>query len=70
MVGEADAKISGFGLSDWQRGGEKIDHTRWKASEALMNKQAGPKCDVWSLGCLIWEVVTLGKISLLIFWLI
>jgi len=60
MVGEADAKISGFGLSDWQRGGEKIDHTRWKASEALMNKQAGPKCDVWSLGCLIWEVVTLG----------
>lgn len=60
MVGEAGAKISGFGLSDWQRGGEKIDHTRWKASEALMNKQAGPKCDVWSLGCLLWEVVTLG----------
>jgi len=60
MVGETGAKISGFGLSDWQRGGEKIDHTRWRASEALMNKQAGAKCDVWSLGCLIWEAVTLG----------
>jgi len=62
MVGEGGAKISGFGLSDWQRGGERIDHTRWRASEALMNKQGGTKCDVWSFGCLLWEVATLGEL--------
>ena len=67
MAGEGGAKISGFGLSDWQRGGEKIEHTRWRATEAIMNNQAGTKCDVWSLGCLLWEVATLGKI-LNIFW--
>ena len=61
MVGEVRAKICGFGLSDWQRGGEKIDHTRWRAAEALMNKQTGSKCDIWSLGCLMWEVAALGK---------
>jgi len=60
LLGEGGARIAGFGLSDWQRGGERIDHTRWRATEAIMNKAAGTKCDVWSLGCLLWEVATLG----------
>ena len=67
LLGEGGARIAGFGLSDWQRGGERIDHTRWRATEAIMNKAAGTKCDVWSLGCLLWEVTTLGRF-LQIFW--
>ena len=32
----------------------------FQATEALMNNQSGTKCDVWSLGVLLWETVTLG----------
>ena len=37
--------------------------TRWTANEALRSNNYTPKCDVWSLGCLLWEVATLGKIA-------
>ena len=60
MAGETGAKLAGFGMSSWARRGEKLDCSRWMASEALMNSQSGSKCDVWSFGCLLWEMVTLG----------
>jgi len=70
--GQHLAKISGFGLADLQRGNERLDPTRWSSPEALLGKRTeamfvGNKsastspADVWSFGCLLWEVTTLGK---------
>ena len=68
------AKIGGFGLADVQRGNERLDPTRWSSPEALLgkrteamllstingNRAANSRGDVWSFGCLLWEVATLG----------
>jgi len=66
------AKIGGFGLADFQRGNERLDPTRWSSPEALLGKRteailmgnksvSTSRADVWSFGCLLWEVATLGK---------
>ena len=34
--------------------------TRWWPPETMMSRAAGARGDVWSLGCVIWEAVTLG----------
>jgi len=60
VVAGERAKLGGFAMSDCQRGGDRIDVTRWTANEALRSNNYTPKCDVWSLGCLLWEVATLG----------
>jgi hypothetical protein len=66
-------KIGGFGLADFQRGNERLDPTRWSSPEALLGKKteamlmgsnktaSSSRADIWSFGCLLWEVATLGK---------
>ena len=48
-------------MADIDRG-ERYDMTRWCANEALRSGGAASssKGDVWSFGCLLWEVATLG----------
>ena len=60
MCSESSAKISGFGLSDWNRNGDNLDLTRWSSPETMMNRLSGVKGDMWSLGCVYWEVFSLG----------
>ena len=59
MCGENTAKISGFGLSDWSKAGEIPDLTRWNSPETTVKKY-GTKADIWALGVVIWETLTLG----------
>ncbi|CAD6186785.1 unnamed protein product [Caenorhabditis auriculariae] len=33
----------------------------WAAPEALLNREYGIRADVWSFGCVIFEIMTLGK---------
>ena len=56
-------KVGGFGIADFAPPNEEIDCTRWTAQEALRShyKHYASKCDVWSFGCTMWEVATLGK---------
>ena len=60
MCGQNTAKISGFGLADWSRQGELADLTRWRAPETTINNTPGVKADIWALGVLIWEALSLG----------
>ena len=46
---------------DYTNPGQDIDITRWTAQEAYRSRSYATKCDVWSFGCLMWEIVTLGK---------
>ena len=66
------AKVSDFGLAKLmkERNGQMDDYLanentkfpiRWTAPEAMLYKRFSSKSDVWSMGVLIWEVVTLGK---------
>ena len=56
-------RVGGFGIADFSPPHEEIDSTRWTAQEALRShyKHYASKCDVWSFGCTMWEVATLGK---------
>ena len=47
-------------MCDWSRDGETVDTCRWSAPEVMMQRHVGVPSDVWSLGCVMWEVVTLG----------
>lgn len=41
-----------------------MDFKRWMAPEALLSPQHAPKCEIWSFGVILWEIVTLGKVQL------
>ena len=67
-----NTKISDFGLSRNLRdlGSEMYEQKtkgalpiRWMAPESLYFSVFTPKSDVWGFGILMWEIVTLGKIS-------
>ena len=68
VVGGERAKLAGLAMSDCQRGGDKLDITRWMANEALRSNNFTAKCDIWSLGCLLWEMATLGTGHFLLHW--
>ncbi|XP_059047660.1 putative inactive tyrosine-protein kinase Wsck [Achroia grisella] len=53
-------KVAGFGLSHMRPLHETPDYTRWTSHEMLRQTRFNPKADVWSFGCLVWEVLTLG----------
>ncbi|KAI9565171.1 hypothetical protein GHT06_008947 [Daphnia sinensis] len=53
-------KISGFGMDYYQPLGQTTDFKRWMAPEALLSPQHAPKCEIWSFGVILWEIVTLG----------
>ncbi len=62
----ASVKVGGFGISDYSKPNEDMDHTRWTAQEVIGGGQASSKyyaskCDVWSFGCTLWEIATLGS---------
>ena len=57
-------KVGGFGIADFAPPNEEIDVTRWTAQESLRSQSQlhyASKCDVWSFGCTMWEIATLGK---------
>ena len=56
------AKIGGLGIADYSKPGQESDLVRWSAQETFQSKSYAAKCDVWSYGILMWEVLTLGKI--------
>ena len=57
-------KVGGFGIADFAAPNEEVDVTRWTAQESLRSQSQlhyASKCDVWSFGCTMWEIATLGK---------
>ena len=57
-------KVGGFGIADFAPPNEEVDATRWTAQESLRSQSQlhyASKCDVWSFGCTMWEIATLGK---------
>ncbi|MCL4137254.1 UNVERIFIED_CONTAM: hypothetical protein GTU68_030781, partial [Idotea baltica] len=53
-------KITGFGLLHFHNDVYIPDYRRWQAPEVLRSKVSSCRSDLWSFGCLMWEVVTLG----------
>ena len=58
-------KVGGFGIADFAPPNEEVDATRWTAQESLRSRSQSQlhyasKCDVWSFGCTMWEIATLG----------
>ncbi|XP_064084928.1 putative inactive tyrosine-protein kinase Wsck [Macrobrachium nipponense] len=60
LVDGARPKLTGFGLLHYHNDLYVPDYRRWHSVETLRTKVSAPKSDVWSFGCLMWEVVTLG----------
>lgn len=53
-------KISGFGLAQYYSHNNLPDYTRWTALEVFREQPHNVKSDVWSFGCLLWEICVLG----------
>lgn len=53
-------KITGHGLSHYNRSNAALDLSRWTAQEVLNGKQFSVKSDVWSFGVLLWEACCIG----------
>lgn len=53
-------KVTGFGLIHYHNDLYVPEYKRWHAVETLRSKLSSPKSDIWSFGCLMWEVSTLG----------
>lgn len=60
LVDGTRPKVSGFGLLHYHNDLYVPDYRRWHAVETFRTKMSVPKSDVWSFGCLMWEVTTLG----------
>lgn len=60
LVDGIHPKVSGFGLLHYHNDLYVPDYRRWHAVETFRSKVSLPKSDVWSFGCLMWEVTTLG----------
>ncbi|KAG8235885.1 hypothetical protein J437_LFUL010115 [Ladona fulva] len=61
-------KICGFGLADIAKNSatmflftlQPLDLTRWTAQEIFRGRHLMTKSDIWSFGCLLWEIITFG----------
>ncbi|XP_071439053.1 putative inactive tyrosine-protein kinase Wsck [Hetaerina americana] len=53
-------KISCFGMADYVKNSVVPDYTRWTGQEIFRSRNFVSKSDVWSFGCLLWEVFTFG----------
>jgi endothelial-specific receptor tyrosine kinase len=53
-------KISGYGLAQFYSHNNLPDYTRWTALEVFKGQLHNCKSDVWSFGCLLWEICVLG----------
>nr|CAD7590676.1 unnamed protein product [Timema genevievae] len=53
-------KITGIGIAQYNNTTNTPDYTRWTAQEIFRGRQHTTKSDVWSFGCLLWELVSLG----------
>nr|CAD7397889.1 unnamed protein product [Timema poppensis] len=53
-------KIAGIGIAQYNNAANTPDYIRWTAQEIFRGRQHTTKSDVWSFGCLLWELVSLG----------
>ena len=53
-------KVFGFGLADYNKRAVSLDFTRWNAPETLLKNHLSSKSLIWSYGCVMWEIASLG----------
>ncbi|XP_069693188.1 putative inactive tyrosine-protein kinase Wsck [Periplaneta americana] len=53
-------KVTGCGISRYVNHRENPDYTRWTAQEIFRGRPPVSKSDVWSFGCVLWEISALG----------